>query len=150
MDRTRGFTLIEVVIVLMIGAVLTSITFRAFGDVQERFAVKQARNAFVALQARTRAQAIEFGTETRFLASPDGDSVWITRNDTTLEKIRFGDELGVDLQGMGATYRLCMNPRGYGDEDCNSFDLPIYLRFVSRNGSNAASLWMLPLGQLVY
>ena len=35
-SSTHGFTLVELVIVILIGSILTSITFRAFGDVEPR------------------------------------------------------------------------------------------------------------------
>lgn len=150
MHRKRGFTLIEIAIVIMIAGLLTSITVSAFGGVQKRLAVRQAKNAMVTLHARARAQAIEFGRETHLLISTAGDSMWITRNDTTLEKIRLQDELMVDIQGPVSAYRLCMNTRGYGDDGCNSFDAPVTLRFISRAGTDTAIVQMLPLGQLIH
>lgn len=150
MDRTKGFTIIEVIFVIVIATALTGISVNAFGSVQQRLAVKQGRNAFVSLHARARAQAIEFGQDTRLLLSTTGDSIWVTRNDTTLEKIRLRAEHGVDIQGPASAYRLCMNARGYGDEGCNSFDKTVTLRFVARNGTDTAAVDMLPLGQLIY
>ncbi|MBW3533909.1 MAG: prepilin-type N-terminal cleavage/methylation domain-containing protein, partial [Gemmatimonadetes bacterium] len=55
---SNGFTLIEVVIVLTIGVILTRIALTTFGGVQDRLAVRQARSMFASLHARTRAQAI--------------------------------------------------------------------------------------------
>jgi len=76
-----------------------------------------------------------------------GDSVWITRNDTTIEKVRFAVEFGVDLQSAGSSYyRLCMSPRGFGDRSCTSFGSAATVVFAQ--GADTMTAQMLPLGQL--
>jgi len=146
MRKKSGFTLIELLIVIVAGAILLSITVTQFGTVSRRFAVKEATNNFAALHARTRAHAIEFGQTIELHVDVGGDSIWITRNDTTLERIRMGEDFGIDVTGSGSSYTLCMNARGYGEAGCNSFTTSAQIGFES--GSESAAVTLLPLGQL--
>ena len=149
MEKRRGFTLIEVVVVIMVGGILMSIAVNAFGSIRSRFAVREARSAFASLQARTRAQAIEYAETMRFRGDMDGDSIWIERADgTRIERIYFMNELGADMQSTESTFTLCLNSRGYGDTSCSSFTTPLTVTW--ENGVDQASLRMLPLGQLIY
>ena len=142
----RGFTIIELLIVVAVGGILTTFVMVAFGNAQGHFAVRQARNTFASLHARARAQAIEFGTTTSLHVDAAGDSVWITRNDTTLETISFVDQFGVDLDGADASFELCMSPRGFGDSSCTSISGLTTLAF--KQGDDEMYAQMLPLGQL--
>ena len=147
MDRNRGFTLVEVVIALLIGSILTSIAMSGFGNARGPYAVRGARNTFAALHARTRAQAIEAGARVLLFVDVAGDSAFIWEGQN-LETIRFEEELNVDLRSTGGNLRICMNARGFADPDCNSFDATANLEFW--HNADQASVEILPLGQLVY
>jgi Tfp pilus assembly protein FimT len=138
--------MVEVVIVVLVGAILVSIAQMSFGAVQSRTAVRQSRNAFAALHARARAQAIEFGTRTMLEVDVGGDSAWVSRNDTILETIHFRQNFDVDLRSSTTRYTLCMSPRGYADTDCTSFSGLATVTFAQ--GADTMSATMLPLGQL--
>ena len=149
MRRSRhGFSLIELVIALVIGGILTGIALSSYGNARGRFAVRGARTAFVTMHARARAQAIERGETVRVVVASSGDSVYLRAGTTTLETIRFGGELGVNLRGTGIGTTLCMNSRGYGDTGCNTFTTSATVLFVQ--GTDSVSVTILPLGQLVY
>jgi prepilin-type N-terminal cleavage/methylation domain-containing protein len=147
MSRRRGFTLLEVVIALLIGSILTSIALSSYGNARGAFAVRSARSTFASLHARTRAQAIEAGNRVLLFVDVAGDSafIWAGRN---LETIRFDAELNVDLASNHGNFRICMNARGFADTDCNSFYSDTRLYF--RHNADTASIGILPLGQLVY
>lgn len=144
--RRHGFTLIEMVITILVGGILLSIAVASFGAVQSRTSVRQARNVFAGVHARARAHAVEFGTTTLLEVDVGGDSVWISRNDTTLEAIGFRSEFGVDLTAGATRYTLCMSPRGYADTACTSFAGAVTLTF--ERGTESMIATMLPLGQL--
>jgi prepilin-type N-terminal cleavage/methylation domain-containing protein len=148
MRAPRGFTLIEVVIALLIGSILTSIALSSYGNAQGRFAVRGARNTFTSLHARARATAIERGTTVRLLVDVGGDSVVITRGTTVVEKIRFDEEFRVDLQSTSGNLLLCMNARGYADTGCTNFSAAVTVTF--RQNADTASVRILPLGQLIF
>jgi prepilin-type N-terminal cleavage/methylation domain-containing protein len=143
-----GFTILELVIALLIGSILTSIALSQFGNVRGRYATAGARNTFQALHARARAQAIELGGDVRMLIDVSGDSVVLVDADgNTLENLQFGGELNVDLQSS-SNIRLCMNSRGYADVDCNNFNSAVNLEFW--HNADSTTVKILPLGQLVY
>lgn len=144
--RARGFTLIEVVVVLVIGMILMSMAVKAFGATSSRLSARQARNVFNGMVARTRAHAIESGWNTLLVANIPGDSVWIFANGRVVENVRFGEEMGIDIQASSVTVRICMSPRGYANTSCNSFSSPVKMAFVQ--GAESETIEILPLGQI--
>lgn len=149
MRRTRlGFSLIELVIALVIGGILTGIALSSYGNARGRFAVRGARTAFVTMHARARAQAIERGETVRIVMATWGDSISLVAGSTTLETIRFRGELNVNMRGQDGGGTLCMNSRGYGDTSCNTFSSSKTIWFVQN--ADSVSVKILPLGQLVY
>lgn len=145
----RGFTLIELVIVLLIGSILTSIALAGFGNARGGFAVRGARTTLGSLHARARAQAIEAGSMILMVIDPAGDSITLVNGTTVLETIYFGEELNVDIRtGSGTQVRLCMNARGFADADCNSFNSSETVTFW--HNADSASVRILPLGQVLY
>lgn len=147
MTKKSGFTVVELVVVILVGMALTGIASNAVSAAKGRMAAGQALNTFASLHARNRAIAIEFGETSRLWIDFGGDSVWIQRGSTVVEKVRFADDLGVDIRGTG-TLRLCMNPRGFADLACNSFSSPQDVVFAA--GSDTTGLQIRTLGQLYY
>jgi len=144
--RTAGFTLLEVLVALMIGAILTSIAVKAVGPASRGMAVQQARNVFAGMAARARAQAIEGGATTMLIANTVGDSVMILAGGRVVETVRFRSEMNVDLQSSNGIVRLCMGPRGYARLDCNSFSSTVRMTFAA--GTRSMAVEILPLGQV--
>jgi len=144
----RGFTLIELIIVVLIGSILTGIALSGYGKAQGRVAVRGARNTLASMHARTRAMAIERGSNVQLDIDVAGDSIMVTSGATTLEKIRFGDELHVDIQSASGNLQLCMSPRGYADTACTNFSSTVTVTFWQN--ADSASVRILPLGQLIY
>lgn len=145
----RGFTLIELVVALVIGAILTSLALSSFGSARGAGAVRGARTTFATLHARARAQAIEAGTRVIMVIDPAGDSVALVRGTDILETIRFNEELKVTLTtSTGSVLRVCMNARGFADTGCSNFNTTVGVRFTQN--ADTANVRILPLGQLVY
>lgn len=147
MKRPSGFTVLELLVVLMVGGVITSMAVRSFSDVRDRLVQRQSLRTFQAMHARARAMAIESGTYVSFNVNMSGDSIWIERNDTILESSNLQTEFGVDLQGSSSLITTCFNSRGIGDASCNSHSTNQYTLFLV-NGSYKY-LWLMPLGGLV-
>lgn len=147
-DRRSGFSIIELVVVLMVGSVLTSIAITEFNGVSGRFAVKGARQTLMSMHARARVQAVEFGQTVKLHVDPGGDSIWLSRDGEVLDVLDFGKEFNVDIQtSTNSEVRVCMNPRGFADTGCNSFMSPVTVTFVLM--SDSASVLILTLGQMV-
>ncbi len=138
----------ELVVVLMVGSVLTSIAITSFNGVSGRYATRGARETFMAMHARARAQAVEYGRTVRLNLDPGGDSVWLSRGSEVLEVVDFGREFDVDVRtSTSSDLRVCMNARGFADTRCNNFTSPVTVTFLL--GSDTASLQVLSLGQMV-
>lgn len=143
---SKGFTLIELVIVLLIGSLLTSIAVSKIGETRGHLAGNAARQAFLSLHARTRAQAIEFGATARLMIDTEGDSAWISQGGVLIERYRFrDDQVDVEASSHGEIVTMCMIPRGYSEPRCNSFSEPIELTFSTPQST--ASVVLLPMGQ---
>jgi len=152
MLRTRsGFTMVELVIAIVIGSILTTVALSQISGAQTRIAVRGAKTAYASIFARARAHGIEMGENVLLRFDANGDSVWIDHGGTVLETMRFGEEQDVDLRatptGAPATFDLCFSPRGYTDTDCNSMNSILRIEFWQ--GQDSTSLLQLPLGQLV-
>jgi prepilin-type N-terminal cleavage/methylation domain-containing protein len=146
-SRGRGFTIIELIVALVIGVILTSIAVRGFSGLQGRMAARQGRQVFASMHARTRASAIEFGQTTSLNINYDRDSVWIQRGTVLIEVMPFRKNLGVDVDGTG-TLKLCMNARGFADTSCNSFTSTQTIVF--KGGNDTAAVKLQTMGQLQY
>jgi prepilin-type N-terminal cleavage/methylation domain-containing protein len=147
MRRSRaGFTVIELLVVVVLAAMLTQLAVKTFGLTSSHIAAREARNVFNGLVARARAQAIESGIPTMLVADADGDSVMVFANGNVAEKVRFGEELGVDIQTEQRITRICMNTRGYADTDCNSFSSVTKMAFSQ--GTKSTTIEIFPLGQI--
>jgi prepilin-type N-terminal cleavage/methylation domain-containing protein len=144
--RARGFTLIEVLIVIVIGGILTTIAIRELGPTSSRVSARQARNVFSGMAARARAQAIESGQRTILLVDSEGDSVTVMAGGNVAETVRFRASMGIDIQASEAEIRICMGPRGFADTSCNSFNSTMEVAFVQ--GAQSRTLEILPLGQI--
>ena len=149
MDRRRsGFSIIELVVVIMVGSVLTSIAITSFNGVSGRFATKGALQTFMAMHARTRAHAVEYGQMVRLNLDPVGDSIWLSRAGDVLEVLDFGEEFNVDIRtSTDSDLSLCINARGFADVACNNFSSPVTVTFSL--ASDTASIQVLTLGQMV-
>ena len=139
----KGTSLIEVVLVLVIGGVLLDMSLKATGPVTAGLSVNLAQQSFVALLARARAHAVERGTTVDFHVDAAGDSAWIEIDDETLEVVRYAE---VDLDASSGL-TVCMSPRGRADTRCNSFSGVETVTFEARGESS--SLDILPLGKVI-
>jgi prepilin-type N-terminal cleavage/methylation domain-containing protein len=144
-----GFTLIEVLIVIMIGAVLTSIALPAFGNLQARRGAMNARDALIMLAVRARAVAIERGVVVTMVVDPEDDSVLLTLPDgTTVEQMRFNLDFSANLSTVsGEPVVVCYSPRGYALQSCTTVAANEEVSF-ERAGATAVAL-IRPLGQVV-
>lgn len=144
--RSRGFTVIEILVAIIIGSILTTIVIREVRPTAGQVSARQARNVFNGMAARARAQAIEAGERRILLVDTSGDSVSILAGGNVVETVRFRGELGIDIQASAPEIRLCMGPRGFADPSCNSFSSAVKVAFV--RGGQSQTLEILPLGQI--
>lgn len=152
MQRSRsGFTIIELVIVIVVGSILTSIALTQISGAQGRVAVKGARTTYASIHARARAHGIEMGQNVLFHVDATGDSIWIEHDGAVMEKVLFRSEQNVDLRitptGSPTAFTLCFSPRGYTDVTCNTTNAVLSVEFWQ--APDSTTLLMFPMGQLV-
>ena len=140
--------MIELIIAVLIGSILTGIALVSFGNSAGRFSVQGARNTLISLHARTRATAIERGETAKLFIDFSADTAAVVRADTIIARIDFMHEFNVDARSSSSTLTLCMSPRGYADESCTSFSSIQTIRMVLN--ADSTTLQLLPLGQLIY
>jgi len=144
-----GFTIIELIIVILVGSILTTIALSRISGAQTRIAVRGAQTTYAAMHARARVHGIEFGQNVLFRVDANGDSIWIEHDGNVLEKIRFGqDNINLKIVPNSVTsFTQCFSPRGYTDTGCNSYNNLMRVHFVQV--ADSTGLWVLPLGQLL-
>ncbi len=148
LKNRRGFTLLELLIAISLGTLLTSIGANSMGPVWARTAVSSARNTFMSLHARGRAEAIERGETVRLVVSATGDSAFVmSRDGTVVESIDFMDKFHVDIAATQNDVTVCWTPRGYADSDCNSFATSVEIDFSRAGKVRSLDLW--PLGKAI-
>lgn len=142
----RGFSLIEMTIVIVIGAIMIAIVIQGFGNARAGNSVRSAEQNFRGLHARARAYAIERGSETKLVVDPATDEVLILDSDgDTVDMMDFFQTLGVDV-GASARLELTMTPRGYADLDRTNFTSLTEITFTQE--SEVRTVALLPIGQL--
>lgn len=121
-DRRAGFSLVELLFVLIIAAVLIGLVIPSLGEIQARRAAGNARDAFVFMANRARAEALQRGqTVTLQLDVSDESAVLVVGTDTIAQPIDFAVEYGaaVSVSG-GGDLDICYLPRGFADPSCPS------------------------------
>lgn len=128
--RRAGFTLVELMIVILLTSVGASIGVKVTAAAMDSGVVRGAHRSFGALHARARTQAVQRGVGVTFIADATVDSVWVSEGDSIVAAVGLMEDMGVDLRSNPSRIELCMNPRGLSDRMCNSFQAPVDLEFV--------------------
>lgn len=160
MRANPGFTIVELIFVIVISGILTSIAFRGLSGVQDSLAARGASQAYQAMHNTARARAVESGTTVLIVVWTDVDEVgYFDATSGVHGVVDFGAEYNVDIQTSGPStnfsYYQCFTPMGYADIACGGLEYlgltPIGVDFRVRfaQGPNTDGFLVLPLGQLI-
>jgi prepilin-type N-terminal cleavage/methylation domain-containing protein len=151
MRGNRGFTLLELVVVLAMAGVLATIVVATFGGVMDRVTVRSAQTEFLTMLAQTRTMAIERGQSMLFDVNATGGIVQVevgcTGAGAAVITRNFMDNFGVTMVTDTGVLSVCMTARGYANTAQNSFSGEAKVAFVK--GERALAVTVLPLGQAV-
>lgn len=149
--RRDGFTLLEMLTVIVIGGVLTGIVLNSFSRVRGQLSTRSAQSNFMGLHAQARAFAVERGVLVRLVVDEANDRVRIevlapdgvdVRN-----QMDFREAFGVDMVTGQGSVNICFTPRGIANPACagaftgNS----LVVRFDAADRSRTVTVF--PMGQ---
>ena len=140
----RGVTLIEIIIVIVLVGVMTGFALPRIGDAITKQSVQSARTFFISAHARTRATAIQRGTQTQLIVS-DGRLTIQSANPVTYVVDTVGG-----VQDLGARYGVTVQPanvsltfdgRGIGTENTGT-------TISITKGSHGSTIVISPVGRV--
>lgn len=152
----RGFTIVELLIVVFIGGVLMALAMPAFRQYTNQRNVINARHAFMMSASRARAAAVERGEPVVLMVRIYRDSVFVMGSGgaDTLEMVdyRGGDiRANILLNGTPAPFRLCYMPRGFVHPSCEHgeyLDGELDIGFTNWSGTDTAWAVISAAGQV--
>lgn len=143
--RRSGFTIIEMLFVVIIGAVVLGVGTRAYARAGGQRAVENARDAMILMASRARSEAVRTGSLVYLEVDPDVGLVEIVNADdsvlVTLDAADYGARI------VGQETALCYTARGFALPSCG--DLSDANRTIAfARGPDTARAVMMPLGQI--
>jgi prepilin-type N-terminal cleavage/methylation domain-containing protein len=145
-----GYTVIELIMVMAIGAILLGMVVSGASGYVSRKRVSNARDAFVYLAMRARAAAIERGRNVSVHLSASQGLIMVNEgcspSGTELERLALADEFFAKVEVSPDPLRVCYSPRGFAIESHTNISAPTTVSFVI--GKDTARAIVAPLGQV--
>lgn len=146
--RRPGFSLVEMVVAVMLVGIIAGLVVPAFGRMQSRQQLTNARDAFVFLAARARSDATAMGETAYMELDVDLDRAWIRTESDTLYRLAFGEDYDVDVASSVNPLEVCYTSRGLALPSCMSdeVDPPYTIQFI--RGPDTATAVVEALGSV--
>lgn len=140
----RGFTLVEMLFVVILGGLVVAVGTRQIGRTASRRAVENARDAFILTAQRARAEAMRTGRLVHLQVVPGSGEVRVAESSGTAVYTLAMSDLEVAL--VAPDLSLCYTSRGYALPGCTSINVETEVAFA--RGPDTATAAVLPLGQV--
>ena len=138
-----GFTLIELVFVLVIAGVLLGMMFGNFKQAAAQRSATSARDTYIWMTRRARATAIQRGTNVQVRLAPDLARAVVaagTGTDSIMDVRYFQADFGsATTAPSGDSIMICYNPRGFATP-CGPTTLPTTVTFTVQGKSAIATV----------
>ena len=142
--RRQGFTVVELIFVLFIGAIVMAMATRESGQISDRLAVANARDAVMTTALTARSQAMERGRPIYLWVRPGSGVVSVgVAPDTLVQQVRMSD---YNVEMVGNDIDVCYTSKGYAAPGCTTITSAQSLGF--QRGTQTARLVVMPLGQM--
>ena len=118
-SRRGGFTIIELVIVIVIAGIMMGYAIPRFQRTRAERTARNARDVFVWNANRARAKAIQSGTTYLFEVDPATERAWVVKRNATMASdtlltINFESEYESEMStAANSLITVCFNSRGY-------------------------------------
>jgi prepilin-type N-terminal cleavage/methylation domain-containing protein len=140
----EGFTLMEMIIVLMVGSMVLGVASRELVDVANERAVAGARDAAIRVAQEARSEALRSGRVVYMVVLPDSDVIRVeTSAGQVLHTLNSGD-FQADMVGRSAS--VCYTARGYALPGCTTVNAGHPIGFT--RGGDSSAVVIRPLGQV--
>jgi prepilin-type N-terminal cleavage/methylation domain-containing protein len=145
-----GYTLVELVMVIVVGAILVGLVVNGASAYVSRKRVSNARDAFVYLAMRARSAAIERGRNVSLHLSEAQGRITVNEgcsaSGAELERLHLENEFHAKVEAAKDPITVCYSPRGFAIEGQTTISAPTVVSFVI--GKDTARARVAPLGQV--
>ncbi len=149
--RRGGFTLIEMVTVIVIGGVVTGIALNSFSRLQGQMNTRSAQSNFMGIHAQARAFAVERGVPVRLVVDEANDRVRIevpTPDGVDIRnELDFRETFSVDLVTGQGSVNICFTPRGIANPNCAGAFTGASLLVQFNAANRTRTVRVFPMGQ---
>lgn len=136
--------MVELLFVVLISGLVLAVGSREVGQLTDRRAAANARDAVLTTALVARSAAMEMGRPVYVWVRPDSGWVRVgVTSDTLVQEVRMTD---YSVAMLGRDMDMCFTSRGYTSPGCTNVTSPQRLGF--RRNAQIEGLVVMPLGQM--
>ena len=139
-----GFTVIEMLIVLIVGSMVLGVASRSFVQVANQRAVSNVRDEAIRVAHEARSEALRSGRIIYMRVLPDSNLVRVETSTGQVLRELDSDDFNADMVGNRAS--VCYTGRGYALPGCTTVKSRQPVGFT--RGGDSTAVEILPLGQV--